>query len=362
MIRPWGFPIPLLPDELFSSWLVRAALVQGCDPLVLTGSVWPRWRVWTGDPDRGIAADRLAALARASGIAATVFEAATLRTIASAPAGGFPDGKAVWPWVLAAGSRNRRRRGGLQYCPACLAEDKKPYYRLRWRLAWHTACLRHGRILRDCCPHCGGTVEPHRLSAEDRHLALCARCKGDLRKADEAQADGDALAFQSAADEAVQRREGIYGQERISCEEWFALSRYFVGLLRRAAMGKSDILNEMLRAFDIDAGDLEAPATGLVLELLLTRERAALLGRVRRMLGAGPEAFGRAAKKAGASVQTLCEMRQKLPHCLEKAVAGLPDRSPERLRRKRAATGRPRSRRSVARMWARMRRAMLADS
>lgn len=33
----WALSVPLLPEESLSSWLVRAALRQGCDPLSLTG-------------------------------------------------------------------------------------------------------------------------------------------------------------------------------------------------------------------------------------------------------------------------------------------------------------------------------------
>lgn len=361
MNRRWALPVPLLTDELLSSWLARAALAQGCDPLVLTGNLWPGWRIWTTDPDRGIGTDRLELLARVSGNAAATFERATLRAIASAPADGLPEGRAVWPWILALGSRNRKRRGGLQYCASCLAEDRRPYYRLGWRLAWHTACPRHGQVLRDSCPRCGGPVEPHRLSAQDGHLAACARCKGDVRNAHKVNAPADALAFLAAADEAVRRGKGAYGPVRLRCAEWFSLARYFVGLLRMAVMGKSDILTEMFHAFDVDAAILDAPATGLVLELLPTRERAVLLGAAWKVLEAGPDEFRRAARDAGASAQTLCEPRRKLPQCLENALSDLPDRS-SRKRRPRAATGRPRSRRSVARMWARMRRAMLADA
>lgn len=64
----WPVPVPLEADELLSTWLVRVALSQGCDPLVLTGELWPKWRVWTLDLDRGVATERLRILERMSGI------------------------------------------------------------------------------------------------------------------------------------------------------------------------------------------------------------------------------------------------------------------------------------------------------
>ncbi|MGL6052732.1 MAG: TniQ family protein, partial [Aeromonas salmonicida] len=105
MSTRWAVPVSLLPDELFSSWLTRAALAQGCDPLVLTGELWPRWRVWASDPDRGLSEERLSTLAGSSGIDVLKFEMATLRPIASAITSVSLDHLPIWPWVLALGSR-----------------------------------------------------------------------------------------------------------------------------------------------------------------------------------------------------------------------------------------------------------------
>lgn len=134
VVANWAIPVPLLPDELLSSWLVRAALAQGCDPLVLSGELWSKWRIWTRDADRGLNQERLLVLAKASGVNSAAFKAASVRCIVPAITTEPLDELAIWPWVLALGSRNRKRHGGLQYCPLCLREDTKPYYRLQWRL------------------------------------------------------------------------------------------------------------------------------------------------------------------------------------------------------------------------------------
>ncbi len=39
----WPVQISPLKDELLSSWLVRASLAHGCDPMSLTSAVWPTW-------------------------------------------------------------------------------------------------------------------------------------------------------------------------------------------------------------------------------------------------------------------------------------------------------------------------------
>lgn len=352
----WAIPVALLRDELLSSWLVRAALAQGCDPLVLTGDVWPGWRVWATDPDRGISTEHLEALAVVSGIPAEAFDAASIRptlvTLFSRPEAE----RAVLPWMLAAGVRNRLRHGGLQYCPACLAEERHPFFRLPWRLAWHTACDRHGLVLLDRCPKCAAPVEPHRLTAMDCHLAVCARCRADLRQAGTVDADTAALAFQNTADLALASGTGLFGGEHIAAGAWFNLARHLVGLLRFSAMGKQDALAMMLRTLGVDTAVMLPTATGLALELLPTVERAILLGPVGQILTAGADRLIAAAEEAGVSQQGLKGDRRYLPAALEAVAAKLPSRSRTRLIPSHKDSMKPRSRQAVMRIWARLER------
>lgn len=178
---PWTLRVSLLADESLSSWLARAALIQGCDPLVLTGAVWPGWRIWAQDVDRDISLTRLNPLVRASGIPAAEFQQAALRSVCEQISGHPLPEHRMWPWLLALGTRNRSRRGGQQCCPLCLAQDTEPYFRRVWRLAWHVRCTLHSVPLIDACPACQAPIEPHRLVAEDRHLGQCSRCKCDWR-------------------------------------------------------------------------------------------------------------------------------------------------------------------------------------
>ena len=356
VMSAWAIPVPLLPDELFSSWLVRAALIQGCDPLVLTGALWPKWRIWTTDPDRGLSEERLSALTKTTGIEASVFDTACLRAIASVVTTGPLDDLAIWPWMLALGSQNRRRHGGMQYCPSCLKEDRLPYYRVQWRMAWHISCAKHGVSLIDRCPHCNAPIEPHRLSALDDDMAICATCKGDLREVSVMTIDSGALTFQQGADQVVMYGQGQYGINALSSGEWFALSRYFVMLLRKVALGKSDGLTSFVSALGIDVNALVPPATGLALELLPVRERALLLASAWRMLQAGPERFLEAARDALLSAQSLREKSSSVPQCIQDLVHELTDRHISRIRNKKGDIPNPRSRQAVMRMWARLQR------
>lgn len=352
----WAVPVALLPDELFSSWLARAALAQGCDPLTLTGTLWPRWRIWTRDLDRGLSEERALSLAEMSGVKVSMFEAASLRPIAAAITAVPFDQLAIWPWTLALGSRNRKRHGGLQFCPMCLLEDQRPYYRLHWRLAWHTGCTVHGVRLLDCCPSCNAPVEPHRLLATDGAIAFCATCKLDLRGATSVAHASAALAFQQLADEVMVNGHGSYGADRLSVRHWLELSRYFVMLLRKVALRRSDGLVAFVKALGVEAGSIKPPATGLALELLPVAERSMLLAGACEMLKAGPERFRVAATEASLPRSTLSERHHPAPESVAPLIEALSKSYASRKREAHGDTSTPRSRQTIMRVFARLQR------
>lgn len=96
----------------------------------------------------------------------------------------------VLPWILPLKVSEWKRKGyGLQFCPACLAEDEVPYFRKRWRVAYYTWCPRHKAMLYDRCPSCGAAIAFHRgdlnSSSIDsvRSITQCWQCDFDLRLA-----------------------------------------------------------------------------------------------------------------------------------------------------------------------------------
>jgi hypothetical protein len=90
-------------------------------------------------------------------------------------------------WILPVGIYHRvRQRFGQQFCPRCLCEDKEPYYRKRWRLAFMTCCEIHSVALLDRCPQCGSAVNFHRNELGDPNMSHavsithCFKCALDL--------------------------------------------------------------------------------------------------------------------------------------------------------------------------------------
>ena len=213
-------------------------------------------------------------------------------------------------------------------------------------------------MLLDRCPHCNAPIEPHRLSALDNAMTSCATCKRDLREAMSIQIESDAITFQQAAKHVVIQRQGSYGIEPLSSVEWFALSRYFVMLLRKVSINKSEHLTAFAKLLDVDVNSITSPATGLALELLPVQERSVLLAGAWRMIKAGPERFADAAKVESLTSSSLREKGHSVPRCIQMIIQTLPDKSISRKWKGKDGIPNPRSRQAVMRMWARLQRKM----
>lgn len=350
----WPVPVALAPDELLSMWLVRAALAQGVDPLVLTGHLWPQWRVWTIDLDRGVEDKRINILAHASGIDVAMLRAASLLPIALVTGLERDAANAVWRWILALGSRNRKRRGGLQYCSLCLAADVRPYFRLHWRLAWHTCCAVHRVGLRDRCCHCQSAIEPNRLTAAAT-MTSCSSCGRDLRHCPALPAANAALAFQECADRVVLTGTGNYGIHQLQAKEWFHLARYFLMLLRNTARRQASSLGKCLASLDPGVYRLRPPITGLGFEMLPTLERSAFLESVGALIQAGPDKLRSAVVAESMTDTSLRQGWRTLPAHIDGLVRELPQIM--RSRKTKANSARtPTSRQTILYKWARLQR------
>jgi len=352
----WAVPVPIFPDEIISSWLVRAALTQGCDPLVLTGELWPKWRIWTVDIDRSIPEDRLKILCVISGISADIFHSAMLYPIIQQIYRGSPPVKAVWPWILSLGKRNTKLRSGLQYCPHCLAEDNKPYYRIQWRFAWHTGCETHQCRLYDCCWHCGAPIEPHRLLAEDQTVSICASCKVDLDRADTKSWNDEAKSFQLETDRILQGECGVYLGESISSYHWFELASFFESFIRRVNRKGEEKLLGFINEIGIVLPDSIPIIAGAGIEWLNVQMRERLLGAVWRFLTVDKDRFLHALKTADLSRQGLSTRKESMPSLLSAIIEGLPDHSVTRKKSPKAHLSGPRPRHEVIRMMKRLER------
>ncbi|NYS76586.1 TniQ family protein [Halomonas glaciei] len=357
---PWTLRVPLLADEALSSWLAKAALRQGCDPLALTGAIWPGWRVWTRDIDRGIPDARLDPLVQVSGIPASDFEQAALRGVYEQISGHPLAENRSWPWLLALGTRNRVHHGGQQFCSLCLTQDITPYFRRAWRMAWHVGCPLHDVLLLDACPTCHAPIEPHRLVAEDKHIAQCARCKLDWRHVACTPISQDALRFQQLADEVLQRDHAVLGDKAISASEWFAVNAFLLGVIRRASRWPASELTFALQSLGISVTERLLPVTGLSFELLPVSERSAMLTTIQRMLDIGLDEMFEAFHRNEVMATALHDPRKSPPEVIRPMMVNGSPR--QKTSRGDLQSGhQPKSERAVRAAWARLKRRMKTE-
>lgn len=101
----------------------------------------------------------------------------------------FGTGRACPRWVVPLHYSRRDEPFGAPFCPDCLAHDREPHFRLRWRLALESTCRIHAVLLIDRCPSCGHPGWPASATIPMlyrdvwRPIHICPLCGLDLRTA-----------------------------------------------------------------------------------------------------------------------------------------------------------------------------------
>lgn len=168
----WPYRVPLQEDELLSSFLIRNAHVHGTTPYRFLSYYWPGRQIWNRDTDRTADSVWLDELGLLADVPTGRLEASTLLPFRRVLGSTLRNGDT--PLLLSISIFHRtRRRHGLQFCPACLAEGRH-WFRRIWRLGFVVVCPEHGIALLDACPACGSPVVPHRSLRLD--LTRCHQC------------------------------------------------------------------------------------------------------------------------------------------------------------------------------------------
>lgn len=343
---------PILIDETLSSWLIRTALYQGCDPMVLSWRIWDKYRVWTIDFERNLPTEHLLALSKATDVAIDVLDEMLLIHMAKKCVHEFNPESGIWSWMLCQGNRNRKKSVGQPYCSHCLAEGT-PYLRKEWRMAWATVCTKHQVLLQDSCPECGFYFSPHKLKGLEQVLSTCHHCGFDLRSSKGIKADS---AFQKAAQAAIQQGYANYGNTSLLTAEWFSVAKVFVLLLRKAAAHQDGRFASIFADLGGSVEDLVLPMTVGTFEWLPIAERHGLLRDCYILLQQPIETLIQAAQVHSLTANAILNVvsQDKLPQTLFPLVNGLERQSKSYL--KRQFKDEPTPEKSVMRKWARLQR------
>lgn len=354
----WAVPTPLLPDEIFSSWLVRAAFDNGMEPMGFTDAIWKKSRLWTIDIDRHLSNDQISTIAKLSGLDSFQVHNSMLSNVVSR----FPDQliankKQLQPWVLALGSRNRARLGGMQYCPHCLAEDETPYFKLNWRFAWHVACQKHQCALLDRCPHCKAAIQFHKrkfITTSPRHCAICNR---DLTNVSSKVGFLPAIQLQLATDNC------LISKNKPIIMDWFQRLRLFEGLVRRQYRNNPIAVSHFFKLSNIPINtNVDLTELGLAFEMLGVSERSLYLSKVMPLMEMSPETLLNNLLTTNVTQQAFCAEPLPIPESLKNVMAKLLDgtRNPKKKSQVHASNmiPAPKSKRQVERTLEQLKRKM----
>lgn len=343
----WAARVDLLPDELLTSWIARAAVANGCDPGAFRAALWPQFR-WDGsDWNRSASVERLRGLGREGGIDTPALRRSTLAPIASSIGGRPTSRHGTWPWITSLGLNGLATSSATAFCAACLKSDVRPFLRLQWRMAWHTVCPLHVQPLIDVCPHCRRPPHSDRCSIEGGGLGHCLWCYGWLAAvAHGLTANPACLALQALTDRAAMDDGIVYWGEHRSLPAWFALLTTHLKGAQSAMRTPWNPWGRALRALGIALPFRSRPRQ---LEHASVSERTRLLELVARLVSLSQEEFLALSRDAGLSRQNLDSSSLRADHPLQPVVAELPDRSmgAERRAPRRRRLPAPRSRTQV---------------
>jgi len=207
------WPAHLKPkeDELLSSWLLRIAVSHGMGLDLFCSAIWSGTLVRGRDIDRLSDEGVINLLAERIGVT----PARVAETTLSEYEGSLFERRThrgYTPWITSLRIYCRdRKHFGLQFCHSCLAEDREPYFRRRWRLAFVTLCEHHRTLLSDRCPRCGLPVNAARNDLNNDAMTVaqimtrCHSCGFDLRKGRRGAVCGRVVAYQQRLLMAVQQ-------------------------------------------------------------------------------------------------------------------------------------------------------------
>src|SRR5208337_104994 len=171
-------------DDLLSSWLIRTAYAHHIDTATFINQHFPQWKntLWTRDVDISADGELLTALAFKSGLSYMTLYNLTLKSYEGYLSESITT-KTRNAFIQPLGNYSRIKvKQGQRFCPECLREDAKPYFRKKWRLSFSTACIKHKFFLFDRCPRCGASLTLNK-SFYDFHFPDCYQCGADLREA-----------------------------------------------------------------------------------------------------------------------------------------------------------------------------------
>lgn len=358
-IKPLTFATPLLEGESLTSWLVRAALNQGCSPLTLTFYFWPEYRIWIYDVDKGfehidssIHSD-MAVLAKTT---ADAFNSQTLMSFAKEASNSLTK-KTGLIWTQPLSKRNRYSRVGYPYCIDCIKDSRTAYLKLQWRFTWSVCCTKHKKLLQLECPKCKHPYQPQLINPEQRYINHCHSCHCKLDETIVGLPFSEAIyQFQLLADKVFYEKQGMVLEEMVSLGDWFDYLLFLINIIRLALRNPDYMFGKLLVEFGINTNSLSLPKTALRFDFLPLKERAAILECAFHLFQINHDEWMRCCKALNMTQNSFhWSKRTVIPKAFKQIYMHLPQ-TPKRKRKDKNTNIQPTSPEAVMTAWNRLQR------
>tara|TARA_R110001592_G_scaffold243151_2_gene504042 strand:+ start:3653 stop:4177 length:525 start_codon:yes stop_codon:yes gene_type:complete len=162
--------------------------------------------------------------------------------------------------------------------------------------------------------------------------------------------------FQISAEGVLNNSSGLYDTQLLAVHEWFAVARFFVGLVRYYVRNENSSISKALRELRVPITLENSPLFSMPLELLSPVHREILFASVSELMTFSRADLFSALNSAGVTVNSLQAVSGTLPPGLSKVTDRLPVNK-RMIRTKRGCRSvEPKSKRSVLMACARLRR------
>lgn len=304
---PWPARIKPLENESLSSWLARASLANHSTPSNITNYIWPGWRAWTRDIDRELSKSQIASLSLVSTLTPEEIQNLTLRPIIQRITGKTELNTATaWKWVIQRSTRNKNTNRSTQFCPLCLQTNSKPYLRLDWRLSFITVCPKHNVNLLDACPHCGESIEIHKINRGK--LSSCAHCRWNIADMTPVAANREVLSL----------TEQLIDDMHLAKSDKFELLAFVTALVRRLPKFQDKIIDPFLMNVTKNAAKARVDEfLGISFDWLNSDDRRLLLTAAAPLMNIQPKGLAFILLNSGLSIGLLRNMVPNVPALLE---------------------------------------------
>lgn len=368
-IKPLTIRTPLQPYESITSWLVRAALNQGCDPKTFVQFYWDDYRLWHYDVDKGLSGikenihEDMAILA---GTDKESFEKNTLNYLSAFTQESVSHTNVNQNWVLPLSKRSSKSRLGYSYCRKCFERSDTAYLDVRWRFSFYVYCDKHINSMLENCTNCGMPYQPNLLKAEQRYLNECHHCGSKLDDISLTRIITYPETFQFQRNALKILNGGIVEvlDQQLIGHEWFDLMSFYLIIIRKAtkAIETNHLFFRLVKALGLNITTQEGKPVfeksqlDLAFNYLPFEERTQFMYFANLLAKIPVETWLKACEEVGATKNSFhWSARTKLPKAFKVVYDQLPS-SQRKPREQKPTTQAIRSPESVNKLWQQLKR------